>query len=204
MADSPKPNLVPPPNPRVLHPEPSKPKLMLIGGWAGLIMWLLTAATVVIVGTMAWGRYGTAFRKVFERNISTSYTSRKAFLESRLTEVEKADASRRFGIFSPWLPKHESGRPRALLVYMEGDALVLDASDARGDEAAQGAAKDLAVLALPGAEPAAFRVKFAPPRKASQIADAADSMLQALLDAPPEGGANDVLRFDDVPDPEKK
>lgn len=170
----------PKPLPRNLHP-PQRRRVLLPGGKLGLAALAMTAASVAYLGWVAWGRYGEAFRKVFATNVSTSYPSRAAFFRSRLAEVERAGAGRAFVFRSPSLGE------KALRARMEGDALVLDASDAKGDADALAAARAMPEFAAAGASVDALTLRFVAPRDFDALARAAAALFEHVLDGAPEG-----------------
>ncbi len=166
---------------------------MAIGGKAGLVLWLVTAATVVGFGVVAWGRFGRAIRRVFELNSSLSYASRDVFLQSRLGVVESAGAPHRF-VF-----RSASIAPFELRVFHEDDALVLDASDAVGAIGARAAAEEMEAFREPGADLDRFQLRYPPPRDLVRVAAGAMDLFERVL-----GGAPDVemevsgLRYDEI------
>jgi hypothetical protein len=162
---------------------------MPFGGKIGFFVFLATAISLLYFGWVAWGRLGTAVRKVFRQNDSTNYDTRAEFYLSRFAVIEKAAADRRFGFFSP-------STPGVLKVYREGETLVLDASDVRGVLTAHTAAKDLAFFQQPGADLENLRLRFPPPRDPARLAEAADALFVNVLDGTPEHVEPDQIRFE--------
>lgn len=199
----PPPAGAPPPRPKPFVPKalpkvprpPARPKFAAVGGTKGLIVWLLTAGSVAYFGWVAFAKYGQVFDRVFQRSVSTSYESRDAFLRSRFAEIENAGRDRRFGFFSP------SIAPKALKVYFEGDAMVLDASDAKDSTEAVEAAKELDAFRSGAGDLAALKVRFPPPRDPAKVAQVAAFLFERVLDGAPDGvlPAGEI-RWNDLPD----
>jgi hypothetical protein len=165
--------------PRNLRP-PVKP-FPFPGGKVGLVMFLTTAAAVAYFGFVAWGRFGSAFKKVFATNASSHYANRQEFFVSRLQEIEKAGSGRRFAFSSI------SISPRKLKAWREGDAMILDASDAKGNLAAEAEAKEMEEFRRPGADLTKLELRFVKPWDYAEIAKAAAALFERVLDGAPEG-----------------
>jgi hypothetical protein len=177
---------------------PKRPPYASAGGKLGLALIAVTAASVAYFGWVAWGKYGDAFRRVFQTNVASAYGSRAEFFVSRFREVEKAGPERRFGFFSPSLG------PFVLRVYREGEALVLDASDVKDVPAARAAAEELPLFQAPGADLDTLRLRFLPPRDPQRLAEAAGALFVNVLDGAPEAIPElGEIRFDDLPDSAK-
>lgn len=169
----------PRPLPRNLRP-PVRP-FPFPGGKPGLFLFLSMAAAVTYLGFVAWGRFGSAFKKVFATNASSHYASRQEFFVSRLTEVGKAGSGRVFAFQS------SSIAPKVLKAYRDGDAIVLDASDAKGIAAAVAEARDMEEFRRPGADVDALKVRFEQPWDFAAMARTAGALFERVLDGSPEG-----------------
>jgi hypothetical protein len=176
-----EPAIPPKPLPRNLHPPAPRPRLGFPGGKVGFGLFVMTAATLLFFGWVAWGRYGETVRKVFATNSSVAYPSRAAFFESRLAEVEKASASRKFAFASL------SIEPRHLKAYRDGDALVLDASDAKDVFAAREAARGIPDFGAPGSSLERLTVRLKMPVDLKAAARLASAIFEEVLDGAPEG-----------------
>ena len=141
----------------------------------------MTAGALMFFGWVAWGRYGETVRKVFATNSSVAYPTRAAFFESRLGEVMKASASRKFAFVSM------STGPRRLKAYRDGDALVLDASDVKDVFAARDAARAIPEFNAPGGDLETLTLHFKAPVDLKSAARVAAAMFEEVLDGAPEG-----------------
>src|SRR6185436_19833044 len=83
-------SIPPKPLPRNLRPPAGRRPLQAIGGKTGLAVFLMLASSVLVLGWIAWEKYGHAIQKVFATNRSSHYASREEFFASRIEEVANA------------------------------------------------------------------------------------------------------------------
>lgn len=189
---------IPLPLPRNLHSPPRGPRFAAIGGPVGMVILLMTVATLIIFGWIAWGKYGAAVHKVFAKNVSSSYNSRLEYFKSRLEAIDAASRSRRFGFYS------KSIAPKALKVYYQGDILTIDASDALGDSGAADAAKEIGAFTAQGGSIDKLTIEIPPPRDNTKIAQLLGDIFIKVMDGAEEsqtdiaGGALHEITMNDV------